>query len=199
MIQWFVAQYVAAASWATGFSLRTNFISDLGSTVCGFQSQRGFVCSPLHNLINMTLLSVGVALGLGALLIFANFRRSKASTIALALLCSAGFGTAAVGLVPENVSPWLHNIIAGACLITFALGVTAVYWVKDISRLWRCYSLLCGSVAIVALLALEIGVHSPLGLGGVERLADYTLEVWIATIGVYLLRRSNAQVAAWRE
>lgn len=188
IIQWFIVQYVAAIAWPTGFSLRRNFISDLGNTVCGLRLQ-GYVCSPLHGLMNLTLVIVGLALGLGAILIFATFARTKANSLALVLLCTSGFGTAAVGLVPENVSPWLHNAIAATCLIAFALGVTAVYWVQDVSRPWQRYSLVCGSVAILALSVLGLGVHTPLGLGGIERLADYTLDLWIATFGVYMLRR----------
>src|SRR5262249_42958112 len=48
--QFFVAQLAVQWSWTTPFSLKNNFISDLGNTACGFYPAGStmYVCSPWH-------------------------------------------------------------------------------------------------------------------------------------------------------
>lgn len=188
---WFVVQYVVASAWSPGFSLLHNSISDLGNTACGVQ-QQAYICSPLHSLFNLTLVIVGLLLGFGAILIFTSFPHTKANSVALVLLCASGFGTSLVGLVPENVSLWFHSVLSATFLIVYALGVTAAFWVRSISRPWRRYSLISGFVASAALLVSGLGLRTPLGFGGLERIADYTLDLWIIGFGIYMLKYHRA-------
>src|SRR5579863_5680731 len=74
-IQYFLIQYIVARSWTLPYSLSRNTISDLGNTVCAVRST-GFVCSPLHSLMNASFITLGVFMALGSLLIYQEFKES---------------------------------------------------------------------------------------------------------------------------
>src|SRR3954469_20961189 len=71
-IQFFVAQLIVQLAWPTSFSLRTNYISDLGNTACGPYPDGDrimYVCSPWHALMNASFIALGVIILVGAALI----------------------------------------------------------------------------------------------------------------------------------
>jgi len=192
IVYYFLVQYIVALAWPVPLSLKQNFISDLGNTVCAIQ-QTKYICSPLHGLMNLSFIIIGLALGIGALLTCAQFPHSRAAIRALTLIGIAGIGTIFIGLLPENIAHIPHTLVAIISLVTLNLGVAGFYWSSTLSRPWRLYALVSGGCGLAALLMLILGVRTVLGLGGIERIADYVPDLWILGFGLHRLSRLNVQ------
>jgi hypothetical membrane protein len=190
ILQYFVAQWYVANAWPTAFSLRFNDISDLGSTSCRIRNAV-YVCSPLHGLMNWSLILVGPALAIGAVLIYANLRPHRQAKAAFVLLAVSGLCTSLVGLLPEDIAPVTHTLIASTCLIVYTLGVGMVYAVQELPWWLRRFSLEIACLSLVALLLLAVRLPTPLGPGGLERLSDYSLDLWICAFGMWLLYKQR--------
>src|SRR3954467_13535018 len=87
-VQYFVVQLVVASAWTSSYSWRLNAISDLGATRCGQFDDR-YVCSPLHGLMNASLVVLGLAMTIGSALVFQEVRRAR---VGFALMGAAGVG-----------------------------------------------------------------------------------------------------------
>jgi hypothetical membrane protein len=187
-IQYYVIQLIVAAAWSlTPYSWLHNTISDLGNTACGPYITR-VVCSPLHPLMNASFIVLGSTMILGSLLVYHEFQRSVGSAIGFSFMAVAGFGTALVGLFPENTVPALH--IFGAAL-PFLLGNLSLLILGKslgLPRALRAYTLLSGGVSLIALVLFVTQADAGLGLGGMERVAAYPQTIWLIVFGVYIAR-----------
>ena len=114
-IQFFVAQIVVASQWATPFSLKTRYISDLGNTACGRYPNASsvVVCSPGHAVMNASFVLVGITMAAGAVLARRAFTSGARRALAVTLFVAAGVGVMMVGIYPENENITLHSIGAG--------------------------------------------------------------------------------------
>ena len=103
---------LVAAAWTRPYSLKSNYISDLGNTACGmFHVPHGtpyYVCSPDHGLMNASFALLGVLTIAGALLLRRIWPAGHLASWALALWILSGIGKIIVGLVPENTHIGLH-------------------------------------------------------------------------------------------
>lgn len=187
-IQYFVLTAVAAAAWPTGYSWRFNLISDLGNTACGNYASR-YVCSPDHGLMNGSFIALGLTMAIGSLLIYQEFRESRASLGGFSLMGLAGLGTLLVGLFPENTVVAMHVIGAVLALLVgnVSLVVLALALRNENSGL-RVYTLVSGSVSILAFILFAFGIYLGIGRGGMERLVSYPLTVWLILFGLYMSR-----------
>jgi len=75
-IQFFIVQVLVAAAWESGYSWRLDAISDLGAASCG-QFDGRYVCSPLHGLMNTSLVLLGLCMTIGSVLVHQGFHRSR--------------------------------------------------------------------------------------------------------------------------
>src|SRR3954453_164562 len=146
-IQYFVVQIVVAFAWNPSYSWRLDAISDLGATTCGEFDGR-YVCSPLHALMNASLVLLGLSMTVGSALIYQELRRSRWG---FWLMAVAGVGAMLVGLFPENTVYWAHItgadlafVLSNIALIVFGFGLPLPRWFS-----W--YSIASGVVALVAL------------------------------------------------
>src|ERR1039457_4552642 len=114
VIQYAVAQIVAAAAWTRPYSLKNDYISDLGNTACGmFHVPHGtsyYVCSPSHAVMNASFIIFGVLTIAGALLLQRIWPAGRLARWALILWVLSGVGKIVVGIVPENPHIGLHLI-----------------------------------------------------------------------------------------
>jgi len=188
LLQYFSVQYIVALSWPQPFSLKQNSISDLGNTVCGQQNHL-FICSPLHNVMNISLIIVGLSMSIGVLAALEAFRLSKPAMLTFLLLGLTGLGTALIGVFPENVVPSAHYLIAAISLIIFNCGALVAYRIPELPASWRWYSLATGSLGLLALVVLGLRYPTQLGPGVVERIADYTPDIWVFAFSAYILVR----------
>ena len=191
-IQFFVAQIMVQSAWVTPFSLRQNFISDLGNTTCAPYppDSEMYVCSPWHIWMNASFILLGLIILVGGAQIHKVFPRGRTRIVGLALLGLAGTGIIAVGLFPEDVNITYHRLGAAAHFVLGNLGmaVLGVAMMQDRRRpTLAVFSMVSGLVGLLAT-ALFISEHYlGLGIGGMERLAAYPLPLWLIVVGISFL------------
>lgn len=185
-VQYFIVQVIVIGAWTTPHSWMNNYISDLGNTECGLYDGL-YVCSPLHMLMNASFITFGISMALGAVLIYGQFVRTKWSLLTFALMVISGFGTILVGSFPENNPNGLHGVgaflalgIGNVSIVTIGLAL------KGISPLFRAYTILSGTVSIVAFVLFLSDIYLGLGRGGMERLISYPFTVWMVSFGLYM-------------
>jgi hypothetical membrane protein len=194
VVQYAVVQLVAATAWTRPYSLKNNYISDLGNTACGmFHVPHGtpyYVCSPDHALMNASFAVAGVLTIAGALLLRRIWPAGHLARWALGLWILSGIGKIIVGLVPENTHIGLH--LLGA--LNVPLGSIAILLLSlAIRQASRALSTV-GIVVAVAGLAGSVlstggefagsSLYLGLGVGGAERLASYPGSLWMLLIGI---------------
>lgn len=188
-VAFFVDQAIAQAATTGPYSLATNYISDLGRTVCGPTAAGSYVgvCSPLHGLMNGTFIVVGLLHTVGAIATRRAWPRRPPAIAGLALLAIAGTGLTVAGLAPENVDLGLHALGAlyGIVCLNVAmvlLGVVLVGAARGLGVL----VLTAGSAGLAGF-ALFISPASGVPAGIAERIALYPADVAIVVLGVVLL------------
>src|SRR4051812_28901098 len=87
-VQYFVVQLIVASDWKPSYDWRLDAISDLGATSCGTFDDRS-VCSPLHALMNTSLIVLGLSMTIGSVLVYQGVRTSR---LGFALMGAAGVG-----------------------------------------------------------------------------------------------------------
>jgi hypothetical membrane protein len=137
-LQYFIAEAIAISGWPGSYSLRENYISDLGAAHCGASAggpvgAQSVICSPLHLLMNASFLLQGLLIVFGALLVRPSFPKRGLWTAAMRLIGFAGVGVFVVGLAPEDVAPKLHFVGAVANLVCCnagmaAMGIAMLHW-----------------------------------------------------------------------
>ncbi len=188
-IEYFVIQLIVAMYWKSPhYNWGFNTISDLGNTVCGIYNGRD-VCSPLHYLMNISFILLGLLMASGALLIYQEFREKYSTLIGFILMAIAGFGTIMVGLFPENSNNSLHSIGASLPFIlgNLSLIILAISLYKVPSYL-RVYTFLSGAIALLFLIFYVTHNYGSLGIGGTERFLAYPQTVWLIFFAVYMMR-----------
>jgi hypothetical membrane protein len=189
-IQYLVLQIIAAAAWTRPYSWFDNYISDLGNTACGPFSATptapSYVCSPLHAVMNSSFVIAGVLTVLGAILLWRGryWVRRTLVAVGLCLMIGNGLGKLAVGLAPENENIALHalgalNIPIGSIAIVL-LGLAML----KTTRVIGIFSLVVGVLGFVSFVLFVGGHYLGLGIGGMERLAEYPAEIWLGVLGV---------------
>jgi hypothetical membrane protein len=108
-VQFFVIHGFAQSAWAKPYSWARNNISDLGNAHCSLQTEPEpeprYICSPEHDLMNVSFIALGALLVVGAALTGGGlWRRGSAATGARLLLAGAGVGFALAGLAPADVN-----------------------------------------------------------------------------------------------
>ena len=192
--QFFLAQVVAQSRWTTPFSLATNYISDLGNTTCGLYPlvAGAYVCSPWHTLMNMSFVLQGVIILVGAVLARPAFSGRRWAAVVFVLLAVTGLGIAGVGLFPEDVNNRAHVISAGTQFITGNAAMIVFGVAANGDKQWRTFAVVSTALGITGVLATALfaqGYGLGLGVGGMERVAAYTLPVWLITSGVLMVRK----------
>lgn len=186
-IQFFIVQVVVASVWKPPYSWRLNAISDLGATSCGRFDDR-FVCSPLHGLMNGSLVLLGLCMTMGSPLLYQALRSRR---VGFSLMAVAGAGAIVVGIYPEDTLFWAH--ITGQDL-AFLFGNIALIVIGSSRRLPRWVRWYSGASGVVALVGLHLFLSHHrffLGLGGMERVVAYPLTIWLIVLGTYMWNSRN--------
>ncbi len=199
--QFFITQIVVATAWSRPFSLASDYISDLGNTVCGPYpaGSAHIVCSPWHVAMNTSFIVLGVTMIIGALLTRAAFPSGWVRELAVTLFCLAGVGVIVVGMYPENTDNARHvlgaglNFIAGnIAMIVFGLALAQ----RPTHRGLMGVSIALGTLGLTATVLFVTGNFLGLGLGGMERVAAYPMTVWQIIAGTTFLRQGTGPALA---
>ncbi len=193
-LQFVVAQLVTASVWNPAYSWTDNYISDLGNTACGeFAVPHGvptYVCSPLFPVMNASFIVAGVLTVVGAILLRPIWPRRRLIALALGLWVVVGLGKVLVGLYPENTDVQLH--LLGALNIpieSLAILLNSIAILQTDLALARVGLVLaivglCGTVLSTAGQIVGPAAYLGLGVGGMERFADYPGNVWTVLIAI---------------
>lgn len=184
-VQYFITQIVVAHAWTSFYSLSRNPISDLGNTACGVYSGR-LVCSPLHNWMNASFVVLGLTMIAGSLLIYHEFRKSRAGAVGFNFMALAGFGTILVGLFPENTVSALHALGAALPFFIGNVGLIVLGLALDIPRAFKYYTIFSGVIALIALVLFYTNIYLGIGQGGMERITAYPQTIWLIIFGIYM-------------
>ena len=166
-------QWWAARAWPKPHSTSTNFISDLGDTACGNLPviMARYVCSPDHNLMNISFIALGVTMALGAILL-----RPR-------LMPSAGRSQAPISTPMEPALPSFSSLFMGL----------AIRQKKPKAGFGKANIM---AVLLILLLSivddLSVTLDRPLltlslGHGGIERLCSVPAYGWLILVGLLLL------------
>jgi hypothetical membrane protein len=195
-IQFIAANIITQIGYGSSYSISGNFISDLGARYCGYFGGSGsftghYACSPWWYVFDASSVIMGLLLILSVLLIQSAFPARRSRTIGLGLLALAGVGAIGVGLFPEDVNIHAHSASA---LLAFAGGgvaliILGVAMFRDTR--WdgyRVFTVVCGLVALIALILFATGTYAGIGVGGMERLIVAPVLLWALVVGIHLAR-----------
>jgi hypothetical membrane protein len=195
-VQFIVAMAITQIGYGSSYSLTQNYISDLGAVNCGAFGGSGsfpghYVCSPWHDVFNVSVIVLGLLVILAVFLIRTGFPARRSRAIGLGLLALSGLGAIGVGLSPEDVNLTVHSVSALLAFAGggFALIVLGFAMFRDTR--WdgfRAYTILSGLVALIALLLFVSKVYLGLGVGGMERLIVAPVLLWSIVAGTHLAR-----------
>jgi hypothetical membrane protein len=190
-----VAMIVVQLAWtgSPAYSLRNNYISDLGNTHCGPwpNANSPDLCSPWHDVFNAAVIVLGIFVLLGAVLVRSGFPPRRTASLGLGLAAVGGIGAIGVGVSPENVNGTVHALASFDAfgVGSFALIVLGFAMFRDTR--WdgyRAYTLFSGLIGLVATILFAVGVDAGLGVGGMERLIVAPLLLWLILAPLHLLR-----------
>jgi hypothetical membrane protein len=187
-IQYYIVQVVAALAWTgAGFSWRRNTISDLANTQCGLHGGRA-VCSPLHPLMNLSFIVLGITMIEGALLLARRGAGNRLARAGFLCMAIAGVGTILVGIFTENDAGTLHGYGAALPFVFGNAGMIIIgASLRHAPRWLRLYTIYSGAVGLGALMLYVAHAYGVFGLGGMERIVAYPQSIWMIVYGAYLL------------
>lgn len=198
--QFMLAEYLISLTTSYPYSYFDNYISDLGAAHCadltsGFTDAVHRACSPLHDWMNLSFVAQGVLLAIGAFYMRHRFPATKPIRIGLLLLMIAGAGFVAAGLAPNDVNLPVHYTGAVLALFGGGIGITLIgatlLGQKSNGTGFALLTIASGVLSLAGTILLSSGITLGLGVGGMERVAAYPVELWPVLAGAYYLLRRN--------
>jgi hypothetical membrane protein len=142
--------------------------------------------------VDERLVLQGVIILVGAALARPAFEGLRRLVLVFPLLVLTALGMVGVGLFPEDVNNGAHVLSAGTQFITGNAAMVAFGVAAQQLKRWRAFAAFSITLGVAGLLATALfarGYGLGLGVAGLERVAAYTLPVWLITAGVLLLRK----------
>ncbi len=174
----FTVLMIIAEAIYPGYSVSTNYISDLGPWG-----------QPSAYIFNPSIILFGLLLIAGAYFVRKTFEKLGFSII----IALSGLGATLVGFFPENTIvvsgvPVVHAL--GALLSFIFGGVGAILSYRVTKTPMRYFAVILGAASLLAftifLLTLDAG-YLGLGVGGMERMIVYPTLIWTVCFGGYLM------------
>jgi hypothetical membrane protein len=181
-VQFVAVNIVIQLRWP-GYSLLTNYISDLGNTAI----------SPLPWLFNASIVLFGLCAFVGILAAWGGFPAGAARLFGLGLLLIASLAAIAVGLFPENVNPPVHGL---ASLVVFGAGGLGLVVLGTGMRPGTAWAGFRGlSIALGAITLVALAYYAPTQIanttfdpGLVERIIVAPIILWAVVTALHLGR-----------
>ncbi len=171
----FLILTTVAESLYPNYSVRNNFLSDLGAV------------DPSGTVWNTSIFLAGLLFVIGAYpFLYRSFGHGKRLTTVLYVL--GGVGAMGTGLFNEVAFPEIHEIVSFMAFI-FG-GISAIVTYKLVQSPFKFISLLLGAFTLVSLALLVAGLGQQVGIGLIERMVAYPELIWLMAFGGYLMGRS---------
>lgn len=190
----FLGQIVAQAGSTAPYDASRQAISDLGITSCGnFQEaqtkERFYVCSPLHTVMNATLIAYGVGIMLAVgMALRVLWTGKKLRTIGLVLLFFGGIEAVVSGFSPLDKAAFLHSLSGGLAIAALNIGLiflgTAALKMR---RFLGWFTLVVGVIGMAGMVMDGTPPYAGLGYGGWERVAGGAFAVWAILVAILFL------------
>jgi hypothetical membrane protein len=169
--QFIIGMMVAEARAISGYSISTNYISDLG-------------VGPSAMIFNSSVFLLGLLILIGAYFLHRAFNL-KFLTLSLILTAIGAMG---VGVFTEHYGS-IHPIVS---LIAFLFGgLSSLASYRLLKRPFSVIAVILGLMTLGALGLYAAQVYLGLGAGGMERMIAYPNLMWGAGFGGYLLANSE--------
>jgi hypothetical membrane protein len=189
--QFFVAEQLASHAWPLPYSFIRNYISDLGAIHCGLE-----ICSPWHQLMNVSFVLQGFLIGAGSLCMWTRFPGIGKLSLALLMICAGG--VALVGLAPTDSNAQAHTIGATVHFVAAGLGIVAMGIAQlreGTGRRPGYLSVLTGAAILMATASLGNLKFMPgqtlQMAGAIERVGAYGIVLWLIAMGCQGLIRAT--------
>jgi hypothetical membrane protein len=166
-----VAEFIDGAS----YNVANNHISDLGTyctTTC--------VELPSHNLFDVSVFLLGLAIIFGSYFLYRTFKTRVFS----GLLILSGIGAMGVGLFPENFATE-HRIFSDVVFFFGALAAIASYKIER--KPLNYFSPIIGAFSVIMQILYVSGYDLGLGVGGLERMVAYPILLWGVALGAHMI------------
>ena len=178
VFQFFVFELVAEAVYP-GYSVATNYISDLGATCVNPPSTAVCVVhQPSAAIFDSTVFVLGVLLLAGTCLVYLGTRKAPYLIVA----AISDIATLLVGVFPENTG-WVHAIIS--IIVFLFLGISLIV-ASTLTKHTAIRYLVVAFGVLTLFFNLTSAGTSLVGAGGVERLIVLPVLLGLMTLGGYL-------------
>jgi hypothetical membrane protein len=197
--EFFLAQIIAQLAWP-GYSVSQYDISALGVTTCGpyINDAAGtsfYACSPLHVVMNVGFVLLGILTIAGVLLTRSIWPRRRLTTVGLALVLVSGVGGPLAGIFPANVNLGLHIFGSVLNFFTASIGILLLgIGVRRRNGRLAAWSIVLGAITLIGLVLYNNHLFLGIGPGEMERVIGYPSVIWAIGLGAALL--VNARRAA---
>jgi hypothetical membrane protein len=169
--QFVIGMMIAEARGISGYSISTNYISDLG-------------VGPSAMIFNSSVFLLGLLVLVGAYFL-QRALKFKPLTVLLVLTAIGAMG---VGVFTEDWG-WVHPVVS---LIAFLFGgLSSIASYRLLKRPLSIIAVILGLMTLGALGLFSANVYLGLGAGGMERMIVYPVLTWGAGFGGYLLANSD--------
>ena len=169
--QFVIGMMIAEARGISGYSISTNYISDLG-------------VGPSAMIFNSSVFLLGLLVLVGAYFLQRAFK-FKLLTVLLVLTAIGAMG---VGVFTEDWG-WVHPVVSLIAFLFSGLSCIASY--RLVKRPFSVIVVILGLMTLGALGLFSADVYLGLGAGGMERMIVYPVLTWGAGFGGYLLASSD--------
>jgi hypothetical membrane protein len=194
----FIGQVIAQLGFAAPYSISRQTISELGITTCGdytnpVTGEIGYVCSPLHWVMNGTFVLYGILVMLATnLAIGPLWPGRRLRKIGLLLIFFSGIGAVVSGLAPQDLMPIPHMTAGALAIASINIGLILLGFAALIKQpVTGSFALLCGIVGMVGWIMLGTPPYAGLGYGGWQRVAGFPFVIWGICMGAYWLITSK--------
>lgn len=185
-----VTQVVAQAAWhEPPYDVTFNTISDLGNVFCQpWSDDQRYVCSPRHAAANGGFLAGGALLILGLFLLRPLWKCTRLGAAAWLCLFGGGLLWLTAGYWPADVNEGLH-LTAFLWLLLGQVGLvlSAAELVPAVPGALRWLAPIAGVAGIIVMFAFLGQQYFGLGRGIAERITVYSVSVWLALLGAWVL------------
>jgi len=176
----FVLGLIVSEALYSGYSISSNYISDLG-------------VGPSSSIFNSSVFLLGLLLIIGTYFLQRAFKEYKVLTLTLILTAIGAMG---VGVFTENFGT-IHSVVSlivflfGGLSAIFSAISSHVHKLKLLKMPFSIIAVILGVTCLVALVLFAGKMNLGLGPGGMERMIAYPILMWGAGFGGYLVAQQQ--------
>ena len=163
----FVLGLIVAEALYPGYSISTNYISDLG-------------VGPSSMVFNVSIFILGLLSIIGVYFLYQAYSL-KAIIILFTIAAVAAMG---VGIFTEN-NLSMHTIVS--VLVFLFSGLSAISSYKITKYPFNIIVILLGLTSLLAMILFMGNIYLGLGVGGMERMIVYPILIWMMGFGSFLM------------